>query len=853
MTENSIIRFDDPRGGMAYPFLPSDWEWQIVSRPINGAGSLENITQADPPTLRWVKDDKVLDLQVKRMDSQVFFDLTGLRPSLHKGGYVLSKRLSRLMRPYRYLGFYDPAEITIDHNELLDGALWDGSGLVSRAFVERLAEDCALKERHRREILNSGRFEVTVMHAGGQEKGHVMVVDDLAHNFVFPAGSAKSELTMHGRVFVGLAPVHSQDQMCLDIQSLINLHPFFKPEHLLAWMQMESSLFLQGIRSGKIEALLNRLPGVESAAGLTALADWHLGEFVASGGRLMWFAGMVKAMARQHLNRLGGRERKLRFPIPGGRYYIMPADIGERNVPPGHVELDPVTATAWVNNQDWLDHIVAVLGGCDGDDAVWVFPFRDAADRRRKILVWRSPNQLGEYVLLQPTEGSHKLEWAVPGGTLAYPTMDSRLLPPRIDTVTYRYETLEAENGREEVEPFYSMATLWPTVERAAANKGTLGAYCNTLMLARALYGRLPDQLPATLEDVIDGSVKTGVNLTPVKTWTETAAEAIVRQGKHIPSALVERILPLLPKNLQDQVCTADGEEGTRHWLDILLTAVDYHRAEYWANVEALATETCPPLDLFEHGRDWLQIGQGLRQIYSQTIRRALGAASGPDDGTLQSRSTQAFDAAREASEGYLAQWPAERQHCVLLGTAATIYASGSHHGQPPNDQVLWQLGRQRDGMGRDPGIAQAFIQALREIELLGKPVWTIQGAVLYYQSAAKAQCEGVPVCFNGTWFNWLRNLQPETPTLMGMVPASRREWAKARVAQMAAKQFVGTRLTTQVTDDDRVVAWTEHDNLFGYVARGQELLAVRQPLWEIAWAMAVDGNVNAILRPICS
>jgi len=81
----------------------------------------------------------------------------------------------------------------------------------------------------------------------------------------------------------------------------------------------------------------------------------------------------------------------------------------------------------------------------------------------------------------------------------------------------------------------------------------------------------------------------------------------------------------------------------------------------------------------------------------------------------------------------------------------------------------------------------------------------------------------------------------------------ARRAWAKARVAEMAAKQFVGTRLTTQVTDDDRVVAWTEHDNLFGYVARGQELLAARQPIWEIAWAMAVDGNVHAILRPLCS
>ena len=155
--------------------------------------------------------------------------------------------------------------------------------------------------------------------------------------------------------------------------------------------------------------------------------------------------------------------------------------------------------------------------------------------------------------------------------------------------------------------------------------------------------------------------------------------------------------------------------------------------------------------------------------------------------------------------------------------------------------------------MGRDPGIAQAFIQALREIGLLGEPVWTTQGAVLYYRSAARAQCAGVPVCFNGTWFNWLRNAQPETPTAMAGVPVAKRDWAKARVAELAAKQFVGTRLTTQVTDDDRVVAWTEHDNLFGYVARGQELLAVRQPLWEIAWAVAVDGNVNAILRPVCS
>ena len=68
----------------------------------------------------------------------------------------------------------------------------------------------------------------------------MLVVDDLAVDFMFPVGSAKQELAlMDGRIFIGLHPIHSEDQMCLDIQSLINLHPFFQPEHLLAWAGME--------------------------------------------------------------------------------------------------------------------------------------------------------------------------------------------------------------------------------------------------------------------------------------------------------------------------------------------------------------------------------------------------------------------------------------------------------------------------------------------------------------------------------------------------------------------------------------------------------------------------------------
>jgi hypothetical protein len=279
-------------------------------------------------------------------------------------------------------------DVTIDYNEFLDGRLWDGSGLVSRGFIQRLADSLDLDDQHRHELLHSNRFEVTTLHSGGQDKGHVYVVDDLAVDFTFPAGSAKQELALSNAVFVGLHPVHSDDQMCLDVQSLINLYPFFQPEQLLAWAQMESEMFLQGIANGRLAGILGRLYEVDVADGLAtgtattvdALADWHVGEYLASGGNLMWFSGMVKAVAKQHLNRLGSRIEKLRLPCPGGRYYIFPAAVGGRDVPPGQVELDPDSATAWVNDQDWLDYIVDVLGGCDGDDAVWVMGFSDRSD-----------------------------------------------------------------------------------------------------------------------------------------------------------------------------------------------------------------------------------------------------------------------------------------------------------------------------------------------------------------------------------------------------------------------------------------------------------------------------------------
>ena len=852
----TTLRFDDNRGGLTYPFLPNNLKWQIVPRPFDTEAALNKIFQAAEPTLRWVKDDKVLDLLVPGMDTKTFLSRAGLRLSMHKGGYVLSKRLSRVMRPFRYGRFFDEAEVTLDYNELLDGKVWDGSGQVSRGFIQRLADSLELDERHRRELLHTNRFEVTTLHAGGQDKGHVLVVDDLAVDFMFPAGSVKQELALtDGRIFIGLQPIHSEDQMCLDIQSLINLYPFFQPEHLLAWAGMESALFLEGIRNGRLASILNRLYDADSVSDLDSLSDWYVGEYIASGGSLMWFAGMVKAVARHHLKRLGSRASKLRCPAPGGRYYLFPAAVGSRQVPEGQIELDPSCATAWVNDQDWLNTIVDVLGGCDGDDAVWVMPFSDVSDAgRRKMLIWRSPNQLGEYIVLQPTGASHVIAWDVPGNQqITYPKMQSRLLPNRIDSVTYQYGLLEEASDRHRTNVSYSTTAMTSTIQQAAVNQGVLGGFCNVAMLCKAIYGRLPNQLPATLEAVIDGSVKTGLDLTPVRQWNQMAISRMVQHGqtnatRAMPVVLIDR----LPTWLREDAATAAAATPKTHWLDTLATALETHQAQYWADVEALATEACPPVTLFDQGGSWLHLGKELRRAYSQVMRQALPDEVDTAEVAEPLVRQATFAAARQASETYLKQWPVEKRPFVLLGAAAYLYAQGPQGGEPVRDALIWQLGTERDGAesGREPGLAQQMLQALRQIGLLGEPVWTTVGAVLHYADEPQRHAAGVPVRLNGVWLNWLNATGKRPYARMADVPPVERTQAKARIADFVQDTFRGLLLTTEVTENDRVVTRTPQGNLFGYVQKDHELAAIRYDQWRIAWAHAIDGNVLAVLEP---
>ena len=205
----------------------------------------------------------------------------------------------------------------------------------------------------------------------------------------------------------------------------------------------------------------------------------------------MWFRSHVKSLMNQHLRRLNNSTlEKMRLPIPGGRHYVMPAGVGKRagiqglDVPRGHIQIDDRRDTAWVNDEDWLalpdspkkEGIAGILGGADNDDALWLHPFTDH-DGERKVLAWRSPNQVGEYVILKPTAASHALSWTK---AESYPQADSRQLPPRVDFTDPAYLGLvdaESAGGLGKGEA-YSVEVMETAIDRAVANQGALGMYC---------------------------------------------------------------------------------------------------------------------------------------------------------------------------------------------------------------------------------------------------------------------------------------------------------------------------------------------------------------------------------------
>ncbi len=847
-----VITSETPLGGAIYPFLEATGRaWSQITRPL--AQEIPYPTAAtftmETPTLRWVNGPNVIDVFVDGLTTEQLLAQSGLSLSMEKGGYVLSKRLSRLMRPYFVSHSFPTNEITVRYLGDLDERdkkLWDGAGVIARSLLERLAIPSGVGPAKRkaleRQLQRANRVEFTLLTHEGQDKGHAIVADHLPVDFILPHDTKREVKLINGTCFVGINFVEAHTDMRLDIQSLINLYPFFREEQLGQWLDAEGALFVHAVQSGAVAEVMGRL---EHQATLADLAQWPLREYLASGGHPLWFADVTKNVMNQHLARLNKSTlEKLHLPIPGGRFYVMPIGVGRAagvafDIPPGHVRLDRQYGTAWVNDADWMQlegasiGIAGLLGGADNDDALWVHGFADY-DGELKVLCWRSPNQVGEYVILKPTLGSYNLEWETPDGSIQYPPGDSRLLPSRKDIMHHAYQQHidpSTAGGLGEGNA-YSIDGMAATIQRANANAGTLGMYCNMLMVSKAVDGGLPAPLPAELEEVIDGSVKTGVDLSPVRQWCYEESRRILEMGKPVPAILASRIVGASDR--RPVTFTQD------HWLDRLVGMVKEHITAFEQKRDELVRAAMPPAVIFDHVFNdsdlaFIEAGAGLHHAYYNTLRLLLRKK--------QQLSPEDYETARGQAESYLARFSSEHHTAILRGAIVSAYMQ-----EHASDTVLWLPGA-KTKQGRAPGIAHKTIEALREIGVLQEVGETSLGLLAYPGATISEPVYERTIGITGVWFNWLRAWQQAhgeaQSVTMQDVPKAKAAWAKAQVAKLAQTNYRNLTLTI-ATQGERKVALIPDGAIFGYISKDSTDTVPGGSI-TIAFSLCRDGNLRSV------
>jgi hypothetical protein len=179
----TVITVETLRMGEAYPFFEAAGRrWALVSVPLdsNVQVSHHHTLGMDTPTLVWFSDNNRKELYIDGMSTEEFCRAVGLDFALGKGAAVLSKRMSRVLRPYKSWGWFDAEQVQVSYLDQSPRAakVWDGAGLIDRRMLRRLPApegmDADAAHAWRRKLLGEGRVEFTIQYAGGQDKGHAV-------------------------------------------------------------------------------------------------------------------------------------------------------------------------------------------------------------------------------------------------------------------------------------------------------------------------------------------------------------------------------------------------------------------------------------------------------------------------------------------------------------------------------------------------------------------------------------------------------------------------------------------------------------------------------------------------------
>jgi hypothetical protein len=154
----------------------------------------------------------------------------------------------------------------------------------------------------------------------------------------------------------------------------------------------------------------------------------------------------------------------------------------------------------------------------------------------------------------------------------------------------------------------------------------------------------------------------------------------------------------------------------------------------------------------------------------------------------------------------------------VLLGAVVQAYLAASD--AETDDAVVWQRGAVRSDGGREPGLAERTLDALRRVGVLGERVATTAGEVLHYRERSPA---GVALRLDYVWYNLGLASGEITPgTRMGAVsPSTRNRLQERDVPQLVAAMVAqGYPIRIRIDAGSRGIAYGTTGRVIGYLPK---------------------------------
>ena len=323
-----------------------------------------------------------------QLDREYSIDLEALIDSASSSINKIGKYIGRLLRPFRYYSMDKPS-IEIQNMEV-------------DAFIDGWT--CSVDLNYCRDVLGASkvkvgdRLEITALTGQGLLKGHGMVGDHAHTDVILYGNQYKTILKSCGLVWFAIEPLHGSEEAFLDIQTLVNLgNHVFQEDDLREWIYDAISTAIIKTRDTDLPALLRDTNILLKDPARITSDKWSLRRMA-----MREINAILPVMIRRIYNfhRSGIKKlNNLRVRIPGAiRRYVTPDLAGV--VLPGSIIIRGQSFYISKLDADWFHRL---HGGSDSDDSFVMIPITN-----NRVLLYRNPNQLGEWSIMSVQESDHK-------------------------------------------------------------------------------------------------------------------------------------------------------------------------------------------------------------------------------------------------------------------------------------------------------------------------------------------------------------------------------------------------------------------------------------------------------------